>query len=303
METDYRNAYRYPGKGNWFDFWNCRIVIPNDERWFFIMPHIISVDSTMKGYFYYCTSDSEVNSLEISDSISVSEEKAELRWNDNLFSAQKIAISQGDFEWNFTIDTVCTDTNDPEENLRAFNVGERMLLRNLSFIHRVPTMKGRANGQIKLPNETIDLKDAIVYQAKNHGPDFPESWNWLHANVIPQFPNASFEIGMMPGKNGSEGIFRWAEKDETKFYASFLGDKVLLEAEGDHFTFSVVDKNEVEVIRGKVSHGEKKEIKFPTPNGGTFTTPESFNGYVSGNYLGKFFESNYPALGRGVKRT
>jgi len=302
MEIDYRNAYRYPGKGAWFDFWNCRVVLPGEKKWFFIMPHIVSVDSKKKSFFYFCSSDSEISMSEISEDVQVSEKNADIRWKDNVFSSREMKIFEKDHEWNFSIDMVCTDGTERGEDTRAFNVREKLHLRSLPFIHRVPTMKGYANGYIKTPKERVSLEDAIVYQAKNHGPDFPESWTWLHVNIIPQFPNASFEIGMMPVKDGFEGIFRWAEKDKTKVYASFLGDKVFLEAKNDGFVFSVKDKHKNEVIKGKASHGDKKEINFPTPGGETFVTPESFNGYVSGVYLGKFFESEHPALGKGFKK-
>ena len=302
MEIDYRNAYRYPEKGAWFDFWNCRVVIPDQKKWFFVMPHIISEDSKKKSFFYHSSFDSEISMSEISEELHASKKNAEIRWKDNLFSSRKIKISEKDYEWNFSIDPICTDGTGKGKDSRAFNVREKLHLRSLPFIHRVPTMKGYGNGYIKTPKEKINLENAIIYQAKNHGPDFPESWTWLHANIIPQFPNSSFEIGMMPSRGGFEGIFRWAEKGKTEVYASFLGDKVLLEKKGDDFVFSVRDKGGNEIIQGLASHGEKTEINFPTPAGEVFSTPESFDGYVSGSYLGQFFESEHPALGKGFKK-
>tara|TARA_B100000029_G_scaffold516760_1_gene633788 strand:- start:3871 stop:4791 length:921 start_codon:yes stop_codon:yes gene_type:complete len=302
MVFDYRNAYRYPGKGHWFDFWNCRILIPEKKKWFFLMPHIISTPSKKKSFFYFCSSQSDVEMFEILEDIKASEKNADIRWKDNLFSSEKIKIHEKGYEWDFSIDSICSDGTERGEDLRAFNVREKLHLRNLSFIHRVPTMKGYANGYIKNPEEKINLNNAIVYQAKNHGPDFPDSWTWLHVNLMPQFPNASFEIGTMPGTNDVEGIFRWTEREKTKVHASFLGDQIFLEERKDDFIFSVKDKNGAEVIEGKAFHGKKKEINFPRPNGGIFSTPESFDGYVSGSYLGNFFESDYPALGKGLKK-
>ncbi len=47
------------------------------------------------------------------------------------------------------------------------------------------------------------------------------------------------------------------------YECDFLGDKIVLEAKNDGFVFSVKDKHENEVMNGKASHGDKKEINFP----------------------------------------
>ena len=304
MNFDYRNSYRYPGKGNWFDFWNCRVVIPAEKKWFFVMPYVISTDIGLRKFFYFCSSFSGVECFEIFDDLKMSQDDANIEWQDNLFSSDLISISEKDKSWNFSIDSVCSDGTEKGSDLRAFNVREKLHLRSLPFIHRVPTMKGFANGSIVFSGEKFDLKDAIVYQAKNHGPDFPDSWNWLHANIIPQFTNSAFEIGLMPTAKGDEGIFRWANKEKTNVYATFLGHDVHFENKGDSFDFLVRDQNKKIIIEGQAKHGSKRDIVFPSPETSdqVFLNPESFDGYVSGNYLGEFFESNFPALGSGLKR-
>ncbi|MBD61833.1 hypothetical protein CL645_03120 [bacterium] len=304
MNFDHRNSYRYPGKGHWFDFWNCRIVIPSEKKWFFIMPYVISTDSGLRKFFYSCSSFSDVECFEIFDDLKMSQDSANIRWQDNLFSSDLISISEKGKKWSFSIDSVCSDGTGKGSNLRAFNVREKLHLRSLPFIHRVPTMKGFANGYIDFLGNRFELKDAIVYQAKNHGPDFPESWNWLHANVMPQFPDSAFEIGLMPTADGDEGIFRWSNLSETDIYASFLGHDIYFESRDDSFDFFVKDKDKKIIIEGQAKHGSKKEIIFPSPkeNNQAFFNPESFDGYVSGNYLGKFFESDFPALGSGFKK-
>lgn len=300
--NDLRNAFRYPGKGAWFDFWNCRVLIPEKNMWFFVMPLINSTQNSQNSYFFY--SSSEMGSVvrkSIEDPIDASTSGAGLTWDSNCFTPGKIDINLDNYHWNFTIQRLCTDGEDYKSDPRSFNVGERLLLRNNSFIHRVPTMKGFANGYIQTPEEKIELKNAIVYQAKNHGKDFPNKWLWLHANDIPQFPNASFEIGLMPDENGASGIFRWAENDETNVYATYLGDKVIIELENDNFTFNVEDENGKEVMRGTAAHGDKNMIVFPTPRNEVFQTPESFNGQISGYYQGEYFQSDHPAIGIGEK--
>ena len=63
MNFDHRNSYRYPGKGYWFDFWNCRIVIPAEKKWFFVMPYVISTDFGLRKIFYSCSSFSDIKVL------------------------------------------------------------------------------------------------------------------------------------------------------------------------------------------------------------------------------------------------
>jgi hypothetical protein len=299
---DLRNAYRYPGKGNWFDFWNCRVLLPEQNIWHFIMIHINSTDGKTEAYFYHGSSDSsEVSRHKLNDPIEASTLGKGVEWAQNTFTPQKIDIHSEGYHWNFEIRRLCSDGTDFKVEKRVFDIGEKLLLRNNSFVHHVPTMKGFANGFINTPDELIKLDEAIVYQAKNHGKDFPDEWMWLHANHIPQFPNSSFEIGLIPGDNFDTGIFRWTNKGETKTYATYFGDKVFFNEKDNIFAFEVLDSAQNVVIKGSANHGVKKIIEFPTPNNGAFQTPESFNGYVSGYFHGEFFESEFPALGKGVK--
>ncbi|HKK87827.1 MAG TPA: tocopherol cyclase family protein [Saprospiraceae bacterium] len=302
-QHDLRNAYRYPGKGHWFDFWNCRVLLPEKNLWYFIMIHINSEEGKTKPYFYYGSSKTnEVIRHNLNDKIQASTRGSGVRWAQNIFSPGKIDIQADGYHWNFNIQRICSDGTDFNVEKRIFDVGEKLLLRNNSFVHHVPTMKGLAKGYIKTPNEDIQLENALVYQAKNHGKDFPKEWMWLHVNHMPQFPDSSFEIGLIPGRNFDTGIFRWTNKTETKVYATYLGDSVFFKEKDNIFVFKVLDSAQNVVLRGSANHGEKKIIEFPTPSNNTFETPESFNGYVSGYFQGDFFESEFPALGKGIKK-
>ncbi len=307
---DYRNAFRFGGQPHWFDFWNLRVVLPEEGKWFFIMPHILSGQSVGEAdrftLFSGVLGDEGAQSWQekVKGEWTASSENALVQWEGGVLEEGAVVAKTAQAVWDVRWQRKLSDgTERGQEDKRAFDVVERLYLRKLPFVHRVPTMRGIAEGSIVQFGKVWDVEGGWVYQAKNHGTAFPNYWTWIHAVDTGHVEPRAMEVASMPTSNGSAGIFRWATPEGTRFFASFLGDEINLQEEDGHFSFTVKSSSGILIAEGEGEHGDIVDFSFPTPRGALFATPESFNGRLRGIVLGEEVKSDFPALGHAQKRT
>ncbi|MCH7494023.1 hypothetical protein IIA16_04870, partial [bacterium] len=157
------NAFSHRGQGRWFDFWNCRVVLPERGVWFHLMPHIVSgaaADPAAVGLWVLDGSNAGgdgAGSERVGAGFSASPETLDVRWRRDgeecLFTADRIVARGPCSRWDVEITASLSDG--APESARLLAVEERYLFGRVPFIHRVPHMKGYASGEITQGGQTF----------------------------------------------------------------------------------------------------------------------------------------------------
>lgn len=307
-QPNYRNGFRYDSQPRWFDFYNCRIMLPEQQRFFYIMPYMLSgpeVAPDRRGFYIYDGGnggdDGSTCALDrfADTSWTASATNCDVRWGDgNVFTGTRIRARGPSSEWDVWIEPTLTDTHEPEGKLRKFNVIERFLLGRVPFIHRVPCMKGRARGQIVQHGRRYSFDDAIVYQAKNHGHRFPDDWIWVYGNVFDNRPDLAFEAASLRTSTGSDAtVFRVATPEKIHLLSSATGDELTLSHSGDDYQFTAVSKDGAIRLNGRARHRDRVVFRFPGPIGVEFENDESLVGELTLELNGERSTTTMAALG------
>lgn len=314
--TDYDNSLRYAGEQYWFDFWNARVVIPGEDRFFFLMPFVLSgtqVSAARRGMYLYDGGNGGFSGCQVamerigSKDWSASSEKCDLRWSKsdaqgNIFCEDRISVIGLATRWDVQISPFLTDEQDSGLTERQAGLKQWVLLRRFPFVHRVPRLKGYATGTIEQEGRTHSFKGAPLYQAKNHGHGFPEAWIWIHANAFGEDENLALEAATLRTADGVQAsMVRIARPDGVQLLCSWRGDDVRVDCVGDHYTFSAVSQDKSLFVTGIAAHGDSVKFSFPSPDGSYFANDECFVGVLSANIQGLAVTTSLAALGRAQR--
>ncbi|HYM61995.1 MAG TPA: tocopherol cyclase family protein [Thermoanaerobaculia bacterium] len=308
--THYSNAFRYAQAPLWFDFYNCRVLIPEQRLYFFTMPYVLSGDEVpagRRGLFFYDGGNggpqpgSRCGWERIADrDWSASRERCEVHWKrrgaSQMFGETEIRVTGPTSRWDVTIEPFLADQNPEETSLRHLDIGERFLLSRVPFIHRVPRMRAYASGVIEQEGRRHSFDRAIVYQAKNHGHGFPDEWIWIHAGAFREDDNLAIEAGWMRFHGGEAALVRISTPTGVRFLASWGGDEVNARRDGDHYSFRGAARDGSLRVSGEGRHGEAIKFEFPTPDGGRFDNDECLVGELAVDYGGRRLTTNMAAL-------
>ena len=288
-EIEYRNSFRFAGAPRWFDFYNCRVALPEQGFFFYTMPFSLSGAETGRGFWVYDGGNGgpsggsrcAVERLDPGD-MRASSERCDVRWSkpgadDNLFSARRIRLAGPSCRWDITIEPFLADEQVVETDRRRYDVTERLLLQRAPFIHRVPRMKGFAAGTIEQEGRLHRFERGIVYQAKNHGRAFPERWLWIHANAFPEAPGLAVEAASLLAHDGKPmTLARVATPERVVMLSSLTGDDVEVGFDGGRYAFRAAAKDGSFAFSGEGRHGDEVVFSFPAPEGGVFESHECF---------------------------
>lgn len=300
------NGLSHRGQERWFDFWNCRVVLPKRGLWFHLMPHIVSgakADPDTAGLWVLDGSGAGGHTAGISRvgaEFAASPDNLDVRWRaegrEHRFAAGRINASGSRSAWDVTITDAISDGS--PQDARRLAVEERFLFGRVPFIHRVPRMKGYARGEIVCGGETFAFDRGLVYQAHNYGPRFPAAWTWVHALDIQGEDDLAFEAAGMPVEKGRVGIARVATSQGAKTLSSLLGDEVSVVEEGGEYNIAAKAKDGSLSLKAAASHGPAVRFAFPTPDGGTFAIDECFVGELALTLDGRELAARHTALGQ-----
>lgn len=308
MSTEPSNALRFAGQPRWFDFYNCRVVLPEQQRFFYLLPFVLSGDEipeARRGLYLYDGSNSSGAHRDAMERIatgrwSASSEGCDLRWGDGeLFSATRIHVRGPRSRWDIHIRPFLSDHHGVEEAGRRFDLMEQLMLRRAPFIHRVPRMKGFATGWIEEGGKRWDLTDAPVYQAKNHGRAMPRRWMWLFANTFAEDSGLAFEIASLEQEDGPpEALARLSTPDGVELLTTGGGDSIALRWDGRQYHFSACSRDGRLALTGSATPDEHVVFTLPDPAGGGLDNAECFTGRLELDAAGRRRVATMAALGR-----
>ena len=298
------NGLRYRSQPQWFDFYNLRVVLPHQGKFFFIIPYLLSgTEVKNTGLTVYDGGNGSPDGVAIATSTSIgggwaaSPSSCEVRWGEsNHLTASSVRCAGPTTKWNLTLRPFLTDTTKPIHHARRYDLVERMLLRYSPFVHRVPRMKGWADGWIEQNGQRWEVESAPVYQAKNHGRHLPERWIWIHANAFEEDESIAFEAAYQPGLNGTPmGLVRIARPGGVRELLTWTGaDVSVVHRDG---RFEVEAQDERGCIRGVGSATEFVQFTVPDPRGEEFVITECLTGTLKLEFEGQRFTTNIAALG------
>lgn len=308
----YSNGFRYTAAPRWFDFYNCRVLLPERRLYFFTMPFVLSGTELPSGAAGLLVYDGGNGGPEpgsrcawerIDGHWSASADRCDVRWLRNgveqELGERRIRVTGPTSTWDVTIEPFLADQHPEETNPRRLEMGERLLLSRVPFVHRVPRMRAYASGTIVQEGRRHSFERAIVYQAKNHGHGFPDEWLWIHSGAFREDPAIAIEAGWMRyGDGQSASLVRIATALGVRFLFSWNGDDVDVRREGDAYTFRGVSRDGALEIEGTGTHGEPVAFSFPTPDGGRFDNDECLTGELSVKLAGRRLTTNMGALAR-----
>ncbi|MDX1418929.1 MAG: tocopherol cyclase family protein, partial [Rubricoccaceae bacterium] len=237
------NAFRHRGQPRWFDFYNCRVMLPEEGRFFFLMPYMLSGEavSPERTGLYVLDGGNGGPTRRIQTGIervgpdgwSAAEEGCGLSWASkgmqSVVTETAIQAVSPHGRWDVLIEPFISDRAEPVGDLRRFELEERLILRRVPFIHRVPVMKGYASGRIEWDGEEYRFDRALVYQAKNHGPTLPERWTWIHANAFAEDEELTFEVASNPTSDGAAAMVRIVRPDAHQSLTTWEGATIHLD--------------------------------------------------------------------------
>lgn len=315
MSLDYGNALRHRRARRWFDFWNARVVLPERELFFYLMPFVLSgedVPTESAGLYLYDGGNGgrerqprfEQDRLPASVHWSASREACDVRWSEedgveSRFTASEISARGPTTRWDVRIEPHLADEQKPASADRPVAVAERMMLQLVPFIHRVPRMKGWASGTIEQDGCTHRFERAPFYQAKNHGTDLPEAWTWIHGNAFAEDEDLAIEAACLRTDAGATvAMARVARAGGTRLLGTWRGDQVAVEEQRGDYRFRVSSSEGDLSLEGTARHGVSVSFTFPAPGGGRFENDECLLGALEANLDGRRVRTRAAALGR-----
>ena len=176
-----------------------------------------------------------------------------------------------------------------------------MMLDQVPFIHRVPRMKAFATGLIVQGGREHRLDRATVYQAKNHGRDYPDSWCWIHANAFREDSQLAFEVAWLDCDSGAATILRVVRPTGVQVLTSWQGDRFECQQQDGTYSVTAESANGELQIEARALHRENVVFEFPSPDGATLVNDESLLGELQLTINGKEYSTNMAALGRAHK--
>lgn len=310
----YSNAFRFVDAPLWFDFYNCRVLVPEQRLYFFTMPFILSgteLPPERRGLFVYDGGNggnapgSRCAWERIGARWTASPERCDVRWErggkEQVFSETEIHVTGPTSRWDVTIEPFIADQAPEETSPRRHDVAERLLLARVPFIHRVPRMRAYASGTIEQEGRRHTFSRALVYQAKNHGRGFPDEWIWIHSGAFAEDGALAIEAGsMLFSGGGSAAFIRVATPKGVRFLTSWGGaDQVMARRnDDDSYEFTGVSGDGSLRVSGRGRHGEPVTFSFPTPDGGRFDNDECLVGELTVDLDGRHLTTNMAALAR-----
>ncbi|MFG0329022.1 MAG: tocopherol cyclase family protein [Phycisphaerales bacterium] len=305
------NAFRFTGQKQWFDFYNCRVTLPEEGRYFYCMPYFLSgeeVDASRAGLTLYDGGNGGPSGDSVCDDRfvgregwSASTEGCDVQWtldgDSYHFTERHIRFRGPTTTWDLEIEPFLTDREEPLLDPRMFKLEERTFLRQVPFIHRVPRMKAWGRGVIEQQGERYEFDRAIVYQAKNHGHNYPKDWTWVFGAIFDEDPNLAFETAGLTGPNGDACMMRISTPDGVRMLSNWGGDEVSVRRQGDTYRFTGIAGDGSLEVTGEAEHGENVLFYFPSPDGRTLENDESFVGSLTVTIDGKKYHGRFPALG------
>ncbi len=305
------NAFRYRTQPKWFDFYNCRVVLPDQDVFFFVMPYLLSgenVPSERAGLYVLDGGNggpqrrmqTGIERIGM-DGWTASTEGCGVHWTkdgqENVFTETYIRMTSPNARWDVRIEPFLSDRAEPVTDLRRFDIEEKLILRRMPFIHRVPHMKGYASGVIEYAGQRHAFDRGIVYQAKNHGPTLPEHWTWIHANAFAEDETLTFEVASNPAKGGDVAMIRIIRPGSHRALTTWEGATVHLNRSGDGYTFSGASADGSLTVSGEATHGDAVVFRVPAPGGDPFEIDEDLLGVLSVAINGQTFTTRHAAVG------
>ena len=305
------NAFRYRTQPQWFDFYNCRVTLPDQDVFFFVMPYLLSgenVPSERAGLYVLDGGNGGADRRMQTgierigmDGWSASTEGCGVHWTkddqDNVFTETHIRMTSPHSRWDVQIEPYLTDRAEPVTDLRRFDIEERLILRRVPFIHRVPHMKGLASGVIEFAGQRYEFDRGLVYQAKNHGPRLPDRWTWIHANAFAEDETLAFEVGSNPALDGDAAMIRIIRPDSHQMLTTWEDAEIHLRRTGDGYTFSGASADGSLTVSGEATHGEAVVFRVPAPGDDTFEIDEDLLGVLSVTINGETYTTRHAAVG------
>lgn len=305
------NAFRYTDQPHWFDFYNCRVALPEQNLYFYAMPYInsgSSLPSDRAGLWFYDGGNGGPSGRSICaderigpSGWSASSEKCDVRWtrngNECIFSENLIRLTGPTTRWDITIESLLFDQDEPVLDPRRLKLEERGMLRLAPFVHRVPRMKGYATGFIEQQGVRHEFTRAILYQAKNHGPMFPREWTWIQANDFVENDRLAFEVAGLRDSKGDAAMLRVIRPDGVRMLSTWAGDAVSVSRTGNEYHFAAQSRDGEISATGRGVHGENVIFRYACPEGGVSENDESFVGSLEVTINGKTYHARLPALG------
>lgn len=311
--TAMANSFRFSGQPRWFDFYNCRVFLPEHGVFFYAMPYMLSgakAPQDKLGLYLYDGGNAGPAGRSVSKDIPIAREGwtasdagCDVRWNHpetgeaQWFTEGHIKLHGPLTTWDVKLESFLFDRDEPITDPRRFKIEEKTFLRQVPFIHRVPRMKGWASGVIEQEGNRFEFERGVVYQAKNHGHNYPENWTWIHVNHLLEDENIAFEAAGLNSDKGDAAMIRISTPDGVRFISTWAGDNVRLKRAGDHYTFGGTSADGSLEVEGEAVHGDNVVFHFPSPDGSTCENDECFVGKLSVKIDGKTYTTGHAALG------
>lgn len=297
-------APRLQGRESWFEFWNVRVVLPEEGLWFHLIPHLSVRDgeaslTVLDGG--NGSGEGAAASMEVGPH-RLGREGFSLSWEaegeESVFAAGEVAASGPSTTWRVSVEPLVGDGSPDDARVQAAE--DSFALRRTPFVHRVPIMKGRAEGAITQGGREHRFDDGLVYLAHNYGPDFPPGWTWIHALAFDRDASLAFEAASMPGTD--QALVRICSSDGARTLSTLGGDRVEVERRGDDYSVRARSKAGDLWVTGTARHGAPVPFAFERPCGGLYEVEESFDGEVSISVSGRPHKASMAALGSAVRR-
>lgn len=278
-------------RGDWYEWWYYKVVVPETKEAFFFTYGVINPwdsEYTLSGTTAVLQVGDFQNKILLEQSYPLSDfsaayDQTKVIVGDNFATDKQLAghvMQNGhDISWQLAMT--------PAWRFNAMDWA--MKVPGISGIYWYPAQaSARMAGWIRVDGRTTELNNALAYQDRNWGRNFPKWWTWLTSNSFKNSPGTALAAGGGVPR-ALESVYLFAGlciglKHQGREYAFRTSN-------GDHVDFEIAwGKWELSAIN---KHGQKIEISafapkdqfmmlpFHTPRGQEFYDYEALLGKMT----------------------
>jgi tocopherol cyclase len=172
-------------KGNWYEWWYYKVVIPETGESFFFVYGVVNpwdTNDTLKGTRAYVGMGDFVSKEQIEHIADIKDFNSEY---EQTFVGDLKSEDGKKYSWDISIEKNWT-----------FNATGWATGRNITNIEWYPAQAdATCSGVIKSNGKVYNLVDTPCYQDRNWGSSFPKWWTWIVSNHFKGHPETSIAIG------------------------------------------------------------------------------------------------------------
>ncbi|MBT4790926.1 MAG: hypothetical protein HON90_05095 [Halobacteriovoraceae bacterium] len=285
-----QNSSSRTQKGNWYEWWYYKVVIPETKESFFFVYGVVNPQDThkqLKGTRSYVGMGDFTAKEQVEHTVSIDDFHAKYDRTyvevDGHIATDKnltgnLTSEEGkNYYWDISVQRNWT-----------FNATGWATGKNITNIEWYPAQAdATCNGVIESNGKLYHLVDAPCYQDRNWGSSFPKWWTWIVSNHFKGHPETSIAIGgghpkyfnrNLPLKGVAVGL---RHKGKVYDFRPNDFDKVKIDINFGKWEVIAEDKNYRLEISATAPKSSFMDLQFMTPTGEIFHDYETLTGKLT----------------------